>query len=116
MLEKDPETWGQVTWVLLLSSAVIAYLARLLDKIKSQRVKSFVIETLEFVICIGIAFGVYLTSTFFALDERLVWLCSVYLAHKGTRYIFARLDLAADIYLKRMTGDKNVKDSGSDNS
>ena len=114
MLEKDPETWGQVTWALLLSSAIIAYLARLLDKIKSRRVKSFVIETLEFVICIGIAFGVYLTSTLFALDERLVWLCSVYLAHKGTRYIFARLDLAADIYLKRMTGDTNVKDSDSD--
>lgn len=116
MIEKDPGAWEQTTWILLLSSAIIAYLARLLDKIKSRRVKSFVIELLEFVTCIGIAFGVYLTSTFFALDERLVWLCSVYLAHKGTHYIFVRLDLAADIYLKRMTGDKNVKDPGSDNS
>jgi len=116
MVDKDPFTWEQTTWVLLFSSAIIAYLARLLDKIRSKRVKSAVVELLEFVICIGIAFGVYLTSTFFALDERLVWLCSVYLAHKGTRYIFARLDLAADVYLKRMTGDNNVKDSGSDNS
>lgn len=116
MLEKDPSAWEQTTWILLLSSAIIGYLARLLDKIQSRRVKSLIVETLEFIVCISIAFGVYLTSTFFALDERLVWLCSVYLAHKGTRYIFARLDLAADIYLKRMTGDKNVKDSGSDNS
>ena len=114
MVDKDPFTWEQTTWALLFSSAAIAYLARLLDKINNKRVKSLVVEMLEFVICIGIAFGVYLTSTFFALDERLVWLCSVYLGHKGTRYVFARLDIAADVYLQRMTGDKNVKDSDSD--
>lgn len=116
MPEKDPELWGQTTWVLLLSSGIIAYITRLLDKIKSRRVKSFVVELLEFIICISIAFGVYLTSTFFALDERLVWLCSVYLGHKGTRYIFARLELAAETYIKRIPGDKNGEDSGSDNS
>lgn len=116
MLEKDPEVWGQTTWILLLSSAIIAYLARLLDRIKSKRVKSAVIELLEFIVCIGIAFGVYLTSTFFALDERLVWLCSVYLGHKGTHYIFAHLDLASETYMKKIYGEKNVKDSDSSDS
>jgi len=116
MLEKDPEVWGQTTWVLLLSSAIIAYLTKLLDKIKSKRVKSAVIELLEFIICIGIAFGVYLTSTFFALDERLVWLCSVYLGHKGTHYIFAHFGLVSENYLKKLYGEKNGKDSNSSDS
>ena len=116
MLEKDPEVWGQTTWILLLSSAIIAYLARLLDRIKSKRVKSAVIELLEFIVCIGIAFGVYLTSSFFALDERLVWLCSVYLSHKGTRYIFTRLDLAAEVYFTKIKGGSNGKNSNPGNS
>lgn len=116
MLEKDPEVWGQTTWVLIFSSAIVAYLARLLDRIKSKRVKSAVIELLDFIICIGIAFGVYLTSTFFALDERLVWLCSVYFSHRGTRYIFARLDLAAEMYFTKLKGGQNVKDSDSSDS
>ena len=117
MLEKDPVVWGQSTWALLISSAVLAYIARLLDKIHSRKLKSTLVEVLEFIICIGIAFGVWFISTFFQLDERLVWLSSVYLAHKGTRYIFARLDLAAEAYLRNLTGDKkDVKDTDQGNS
>lgn len=111
MLEKDPASWEYTTWTLLLSSAIIGYLARLLDKIQSKRVKSFIVESLEFIICISIAFGVYFTSTFFSLDDRLVWLGSVYFAHKGTHYIFSRLDLVADVYLNNTTGAKDGKDS-----
>ena len=117
MLEKDPAVWEQSTWALLISSAVLAYIARLLDKIHSRKLKSGIVEALEFIVCIGIAFGVWFVSTFFQLDERLVWLSSVYLAHKGTRYIFARLDLAAETYLRTLTGDKkDVKDTDSGNS
>lgn len=103
MLEKDPSDWALATWVLLMSSAIIAYVTRLLDKIKSKKVKSAIVEVLEFIICVGISFGVYLTSTFFSFDERIAWLLSVYLAHKGTHYIFSRLDVAADIYIRRAT-------------
>lgn len=103
MLEKDPSAWADTVWALLFSSALIAYMTRLLDRVENRRVKSFVVETMEFVICIGISFGVYLTSTFFSFDERIAWLLSVYLAHKGTHYIFSRLDVAADIYIRRAT-------------
>lgn len=105
MLEKDPIAWEQSTWVLLASSAILAYIARLLDKIKNRKLRSTLIEVLEFVICCGIAFGVWLVSTFFSMDERLVWLCSVYLGHRGTRYIFSRLDIAAEIYLNKLKGE-----------
>ena len=116
MLDKDPNNWERVTWIMLLSAASIAYLSRLLERIRSKHVKSFVIESVEFVVCIGIAFGAYLISSMFQLDERLVWLISVYLGHKGTRYVFSKLDLAADSYLTRMSGDKNVKDSSKNNA
>lgn len=116
MVDKDPLSWEQTTWVLLFSAAILAYIARLLDKIQNKRLKSFIIEILEFIICVGIAFGVYLTSSFFALDERLVWLCSVYLSHKGTRYIFTRLDLAAERYFTKIKGGSNGKNSNPGNS
>ncbi len=116
MLDKDPNNWERVTWMMLLSAASIAYLSRLLERIRSKRVKSFVIESVEFVVCIGIAFGAYLISSLFNLDERLVWLLSGYLGHKGTRYVFSKLDLAADSYLTRMSGEKNVKDSSKNNA
>lgn len=116
MLDKDPESWEVVTWAMLLSSAGIAYLTRLLYRVQNRKVKSLVIEIVEFFVCIGIAFGTYLTSTLLSLDERLVWLFSVYLGHKGTRYIFAHLDFAADAYLTKLSGDKNDKSSSSDNA
>ncbi len=116
MLDQDPDNWRQVTWAMLLSSAVVAYMTRLLERIHSKRVKSLIIELVEFIVCVGIAFGAYLTSTLFHLDERLVWLLSVYLGHKGTRYVFSRLDLAADTYLTKMTGEKNDKSSGKNNA
>ena len=93
MLDKDPNNWERVTWIMLLSAASIAYLSRLLERIRSKRVKSFVIESVEFVVCIGIPFGAYLVSSMFQLDERLVWLISVYPGHKGTRYEFCKLDI-----------------------
>ncbi len=68
MLDKDPNNWERVTWIMLLSAASIAYLSRLLERIHSKRVKSFVIESVEFVVCIGIAFGAYLISSMFHLD------------------------------------------------
>jgi len=115
MVEKDPFTWENTTWALLLSSAVFAYIVRLLDKIQNKRLRSLAIEFLEFVICIGIAFGVYLTSSFFGMDERLAWLCSVYFSHRGTRFVFSRMDIVADVYLtKFQQGDYRVKDSDSD--
>ena len=107
MLEKDPSDWALATWMLLASSAVIAYVTRLLDKIRSKKVKSAIVEVLEFIICVGISFGVYLTSTLFAFDERLAWILSVYLAHKGTHYIFSRLDVAAENYFPAKGGTKN---------
>ena len=114
MIGPNPNDWNHEVWGLLGSAAVLSYVVRLVDKINNKKVKSFVVELLEFVICIGIAFGVFLVSTFFALDDRLVWLCSVYLGHRGTRYIFSRMDLVTESYLKKLTGDKNVKDSNSD--
>jgi hypothetical protein len=33
MLDKDPNNWERVTWIMLLSAASIAYLSRLLDGI-----------------------------------------------------------------------------------
>lgn len=115
MVEKDPFTWAQTTWALLLSSAIFAYIVRLLDKIHNKRLRSLAVEFLEFIVCIGIAFGVYLTSSFFGMDERIVWLCSVYFSHRGTRFVFARMDLVADVYLSRFQqGDQRVKDSNSD--
>lgn len=115
MVEKDPFTWAQTTWALLLSSAIFAYSVRLLDKIRNKRLRSLAVEFLEFIVCIGIAFGVYLTSSFFGMDERIVWLCSVYFSHRGTRFVFARMDRVADVYLSRFQqGDQRVKDSNSD--
>lgn len=116
MIDPNPNDWSHEVWGLLGSAAVLSYLVRLLDKIHNKKVKSFIVELLEFVICVGIAFGVFLVSTFFSLDDRLVWLFSVYLGHRGTRYIFVRMDLITDNYLTKYIGDNNVKDSGSDNS
>ena len=92
----------QAPWLLLLSAATFAYIVQLLERIKSRKVRSWVVEFLEFVICIGIAFGTYLISHFLRLDERLVWVASVYFGHKGTRYVFAKLDLAAAKHLSSM--------------
>ena len=107
MIEKDPSDWALATWILLASSAVIAYVTRLLDKIRSKKVKSAIVEVLEFIVCVGISFGVYLTSTLFAFDERLAWILSVYLVPKVTHYIFSRLDVAADTCFPVKGGTKN---------
>ena len=95
----------QAPWLLLLTAASFAYLVQLLERIKSRRVRSWLVETLEFVVCVGIAFGTYLISHFLRLDERLVWVASVYLGHKGTRFVFAKLDLAAAKHLSQVLGE-----------
>ena len=93
-------------WLLLLSAAAFAYIVQLLERIKSRKVRGWLVESLEFIVCVGIAFGTYLVSHFLRLDERLVWVASVYLGHKGTRYVFAKLDLAAAQHLSRMLQEK----------
>ena len=95
----------QAPWLLLLTAASFAYLVQLLERIKSRRVRSWLVETLEFVVCVGIAFGTYLISNFLRLDERLVWVASVYLGHKGTRFVFAKLDLAAAKHLSQVLSE-----------
>ena len=95
----------QAPWLLLLTAASFAYLLQLLERIKSRRVRSWLVETLEFVVCVGIAFGTYLISHFLRLDERLVWVASVYLGHKGTRFVFAKLDLAAAKHLSQVLSE-----------
>ena len=95
----------QAPWLLLLTAASFAYLVQLLERIKSRRVRSWLVETLEFVVCVGIAFGTYLISHFLRLDERLVWVASVYLGHKGTRFVFAKLDLAAAKHLSQVLNE-----------
>ena len=92
----------QAPWLLLLTAAGFAYLVRLLERVKSRRVRGWLVELLEFVVCVGIAFGTYMISHFLRLDDRLVWVASVYLGHKGTRYVFAKLDLAAAQHLSRI--------------
>ena len=93
-------------WLLLCSAAAFAYLVQLLERVKSRRVRSWVVELMEFSVCVGIAFGTYMISHFLRLDERLVWVASVYLGHKGTRYVFAKLDIAAAQHLSRMLQDE----------
>ena len=95
----------QAPWLLLLTAASFAYLVQLRERIKSRRVRSWLVETLEFVVCVGIAFGTYLISHFLRLDERLVWVASVYLGHKGTRFVFAKLDLAAAKHLSQVLSE-----------
>lgn len=95
----------QAPWLLLLTAAAFAYLVQLLERIKSRRVRGFFVEVLEFVVCVGIAFGTYMISHFLRLDDRLVWVASVYFGHKGTRYVFAKLDLAAAQHLSKMLKD-----------
>ena len=95
----------QAPWLLLLTAASFAYLVQLLERIKSRRVRSWLVETLEFVVCVWIAFGTYLISHFLRLDERLVWVASVYLGHKGTRFVFAKLDLAAAKHLSQVLSE-----------
>ena len=97
----------QAPWLLLLTAASFAYLVQLLERIKSRRVRSWLVETLEFVVCVGIAFGTYLISHFLRLDERLVWVASVYLGHKGTRFVFAKLDLAAAKHLSQVLSENS---------
>jgi len=102
----DAEDVGRLVahapWALLLSAAAFAYIVRLLERVKSRKVRSWLVELLEFIACVGIAFGTYLISYFLRLDERLVWIASVYFGHKGTRYVFAKLDLAAAKHLSSM--------------
>ena len=95
----------QAPWLLLLTAASFAYLVQLLERIKSRRVRNWLVETLEFVVCVGIAFGTYLISHFLRLDERLVWVASVYLGHKGTRFVFAKLDIAAAKHLSQVLSE-----------
>ena len=95
----------QAPWLLLLTAASFAYLVQLLERIKNRRVRSWLVEALEFVVCVGIAFGTYLISHFLRLDERLVWVASVYLGHKGTRFVFAKLDIAAAKHLSQVLSE-----------
>lgn len=102
----------QAPWLLLLTAAGFAYLVRLLERVKSHRVRGWLVETLEFVVCVGIAFGTYMISQFLRLDDRLVWIASVYLGHKGTRYVFAKLDLAAAQHLSRILQEEKPPPEG----
>lgn len=95
----------QAPWLLLLTAAGFAYIVRLLERVKSRRVRSWLVEVLEFVVCVGIAFGTYMVSYFLRLDDRLVWVASVYLGHKGTRFVFAKLDLAAAKHLSQVLSE-----------
>ena len=110
----DAEDAGRLVahapWALLLSAAAFAYIVRLLERVKSRKVRSWLVELLEFVACVGIAFGTYLISQFLRLDERLVWIASVYFGHKGTRYVFAKLDLAAAQRLSTMLREEPPKE------
>ena len=96
----------QAPWLLLLSAAAFAYVVQLLARIKSKQVRGWLVEGLEFVVCVGIAFGTYLISHFLRLDERLVWVASVYLGHKGTRFVFAKLDIAAAKHLSQVLSEE----------
>lgn len=95
----------QAPWLFLLTAAGFAYLVQLLERVKSRRVRSWLVEVLEFVVCVGIAFGTYMVSHFLRLDDRLVWVASVYLGHKGTRFVFAKIDLAAAKHLSQVLSE-----------
>lgn len=115
MYEPDPHSWTTSIWHLVISAGVFAYVVRLLDKIQGRRTRTFFVEVLELIVCVGISFGVYYMGSLVSNDERIIWLCSVYSAHKGTRWVFARLDNAARIHLDSIGGG-NVKDSSKNNT
>lgn len=117
MIEPNPNSWDNTIWALLGSSAVFAYAVRLLDRIHNRKVRSAAVEVLEFIICVCVAFSVFYLSTLANIDDRIVWILSVYLGHKGTRYIFRKLDNAAEKHLNELIGgDLNDKSADSSNS
>lgn len=101
MLDKNPENWSMAVWVLMSSSGAVAYAIRLHDRIQNKAVKSLVIEILDACICLALAFGIHFAGASLQVPDGWLWLGTIWLAHRGTHFIFSRLDKLAKKYEAR---------------
>lgn len=101
MLDKDPEHWSLLAWALLGSAGMVSYLIRLHERIQNKTVKSLVTEVLDLTICVSLAFGIHFAGASLEIPDGWLWFITVWLAHRGTHFVFSRLDRLAKKYEPR---------------
>lgn len=101
MPDKNPENWSLVIWLLVASAGIIAYVMRLHDRVQNKAVKSLLTEILDACICMALAFGIHFLGASLELPDGWLWFATVWLAHRGTHFIFAQLDKIAKRYAVR---------------
>ena len=101
MLDKDPENWGLVAWALVSSAGFVTYAIRLHDRVQHKAIRSIVTELLDACICLALAFGIHFAGASLNVPDGWLWLGTVWLAHRGTHFVFSRIDKMAKRYETR---------------
>ena len=75
---------------------------KLIDKYETitHRIRSFGIELLDAVVCLCIAFAVWLLCGYFNTSDHVAFFAAVYSAHRGTRWVFTKIDPVVDSYIE----------------
>lgn len=101
MLDQNPENWSPIAWALLGSAGMVSYVIRLHDRIQNKTVKSLLTEILDAAICLALAFGIHFAGATLAVPDGWLWVATIWLAHRGTHFVFSRLDKLAKKYESR---------------
>ena len=110
MALKDPEVWGQTVWTMVGVAAIIAYFLRFVDRVKSRKVYRFWIETCDAVTCLFLSYLCFLAGSVLGMTTEVTVIIASYIAHRGTRYIFSRIEEVTDVYIKKHHNGVDTKD------
>lgn len=107
---KDPDLWSQSIWSMVGVAALIAYFLRFADRVKNKKVYRFWVETCDAVTCLLLSYLCFLAGSSFGLSTEMTALVASYTAHRGTRYIFSRIEEVTDVYIKKHHNGVDTKD------
>lgn len=107
---KDPEIWGQPVWTMIGVAALIAYFLRFVDRVKSRKVYRFWVESCDAVTCLLLSYLCFLAGSALGMTTEVTALAASYISHRGTRYIFSRIEEVTDAYIHRQTPHVDSKD------
>ena len=107
---KDPEIWGQPVWTMVGVAALIAYFLRFVDRVKSRKVYRFWVESCDAVTCLLLSYLCFLAGSSLGMTTETTALVASYISHRGTRYIFSRVEEVTDAYIRKQTPHVDSKD------
>ena len=107
---KDPEVWGQPVWTMVGVAALIAYFLRFVDRVKNRKVYRFWVETCDAVTCLLLSYLCFLAGSALGMTTEVTALVASYISHRGTRYIFSRIEEVTDAYIRGQKSHVDPKD------